>query len=139
MPFITTKEYRQVLQTQIDLFEQTAQLAANNKRYSVKCAVIAVQGLQKSVKIINGNFASFRTSTYFNEASSHCEMAAIDQLPYSQDIDNITFYIATVNIANEVQPSRPCNKCMQELKQVEEVVSIVYMDDDMRIVEEVLR
>ena len=136
---VTTKEYRQVLKAQIDLFGQSAQLATMNKRFGVKCAVIVVQGLQKSVKIINGNFASFRTSTYSNESSFHPEMAAIDQLPYSQDIDNITFYIATVNIANEVQPSRPCNKCMAELKQVEEVVSIVYMDDDMRIVEEVLR
>lgn len=132
---IETNEYRDLLKTELEIFKLADAVALNNKRYSVKTAVLVVQTVPK-LQIVCGTFCSFRTSTYDKESGFHPEYTALDM--YSADISDITFYISKLNIKNEPLPSRPCKRCMLALQETPEVTHIVYRDDKLRIVKEAL-
>jgi len=130
---IETEEYRELIKVELEIFDIAETLAKTNKRYAVKCGVLVVKGQQ----IICGNLASFR-ATYYNDTwNFHPEATVLDM--YSADEGEVAFYIAKTNISNEPVKSRPCVKCMKEIKANEEVVAIYYRDDYLRIVKEVLK
>lgn len=130
---IETSEYRDLIRTEITAFGLAESLASNfNKRYNVKTGVLVVAGSQ----IVCGNFTSFRSTKYIGEYHFHPETTILDM--YSSEIESVVFYIAKLNIKNESQPSRPCKRCMTELKQAPELGCIVYRDEKLRIVKEVI-
>jgi deoxycytidylate deaminase len=132
MDIIETDEHREILKLEIDLFKMTEDLADLNKRYAIKCGVLVVKGSQ----IICGNLKSFRSSTYNTETNFHPESTVLDM--YSAELDGLTLYIAKRSLRGESYPSRPCVKCMKNILTVGEVKRIVYRDDKLRIVKEVL-
>jgi hypothetical protein len=129
---ITTQEYRDLIDLELLLFERTETLAQFNKRYSIKAAAIVCSPKQ----IVCGNFASFRVSKYEEEYRFHPEYAVLDL--YNSETENLTFYVAKLNINNVSLPSRPCKRCMLEIKENTEIQAIVYRDDKLRIVKESL-
>lgn len=130
---IETNEYRELLKTEIAVFELAEDLAKTyNKRFNIKIGVLVVKGSQ----IVCGNFASFRSSTYKNEYMYHPEESVIDMFP--AELDDLIYYVAKVNIKNEPQASRPCRECMKSILGWDQVKEIIYRDDKLRIVKEVL-
>jgi deoxycytidylate deaminase len=132
MDIIETDEHRDILKLELELFELAEGLADFNKRYAVKCGILVVKGSQ----IICGNFKSFRSSTYNTETSFHPESTVLDM--YSAELDGLTLYVAKRSLRGESYPSRPCVKCMKDILSVGEVKAIVYRDEKLRIVKEVL-
>jgi len=129
---ITTQDYRDLIDLEIQLFERTETLAQFNKRYSIKAAAIVSSPKQ----IVCGNFASFRVSKYEEEYRFHPEYAVLDL--YNADVENLTFYVAKLRLDLKALPSRPCKHCMLEIKDNTEIKAIVYRDDKLRIVKESL-
>lgn len=135
---IETNQYRQLLEAELGLFEQTLAIARVNRRYSVKSACMVVQQRPSGLQIVCGTFASHRATKVQEEYTTHPEFSVMDLIPYD-NVDRLTLYIARTNMENEPIASRPCKKCMKEIDGITEIVDMVYMSDDMRILKEVLR
>lgn len=133
---IETEEHRNILKAELDLYDRTRVLAETNKRFNIKCASLLVEGLQQSVRIVCGNFANFRTTTYNTEKGFHPEYTVLDM--FSTELENLTLYVAKLNIRNEALPSRPCKFCMKAIRAEEQIRNLVYQDENLRIVSEVL-
>ena len=130
---IETDAYRDLLKTELELFKTAEDLADTNKRYAVKCGILVVKGSQ----IICGNLANFRASTYNTEQHFHPEMTILDM--YSLETEDLSLYISKRSLRGDNYPSRPCVKCMKQILLAEEITSIYYRNDKLRIVKEVLR
>jgi hypothetical protein len=129
---IETDEHRELLKTELAIFEWADGLARLNRHYTLKCASIIV----KNAQIICGNIASFRSSTYNKEEAFHPETTIIDG--YSAELEDLSLYVVKFTLDNEPLASRPCVKCMKEILAAPEITKLYYRNEKLRLVKEVL-
>jgi hypothetical protein len=128
---IETDEHREFLKTELAIFKWADDLALMNRHYLLKCSTLVV----KNAQIICGNLASFRASTYDKEYQFHPESTVLDM--YSSEIEDVVLYIVKFGSDNNPLPSRPCTKCMKEMRDCSEITALYYRDDKLRLVKEV--
>jgi len=125
----------EVYKRDIDFFQRTVNLASQSS-YAKRVACIAAI----NNKLVGGAFNTQRNPAMnvpFGEASRHAEWNCL-RLVQDKDYPRVTLYIARINAEGMPLPSRPCVRCMTEIRQ-KGVTELVYVSKhNNRVVKETL-
>lgn len=114
-------------------FYNAATVVARDSDYTTRVGCIAAKGAKKICSAANA-VRNHAMNVSFGEATYHAEMNVLRMLPRT---DRVTLYIARLGKLYQSLPSRPCNRCMERIRD-SGIKEIVYLDKYNRVVKELL-